>query len=101
VTIQCDGENLKIAELTELALANSASISRQLLAALPVGVKSIAIDLSQTDYMDCAGLGALVSLHKAARNLHQGVELKLLNPPPPIQQMFELTKMNHFFQLTH
>jgi anti-sigma B factor antagonist len=97
VTIQCDGENLRIAGIAELALANSAAIRRQLLAALPAGVKSVVIDLSQTDFMDCAGLGALVSLRKAARNRRNGVELKLLNPPPPIQQIFRLTKMDRIF----
>ena len=46
-------------------------------------------------------LGALVSLYKTAqdRNRSGGVMVRLLYPQPSVQQVFELTRMHHLFDI--
>ena len=64
-------------------------------------LETIEIDLEQTTMVDSCGLGALVSLYRAAlrRNLNGGVRMRLLNPQPPVQQLFELTRMHQLFEI--
>ena len=47
----------------------------------------------------CSGLGALFALYKAANTNHDGVTLRLVNPRPSIQQLFELTQLHQLFEI--
>lgn len=65
---------------------------------MPSSLNLIEIDLSQTRFVDSCGLGVLFALYKNAGN-NGGVSLRLLNPTPPIQQLFELTQMHQLFEI--
>jgi anti-anti-sigma factor len=68
---------------------------------LPDGVRTIEIDLSQVHEIDGAGLGALVSLYETA-NTHGrqgGITVRLTNLAPPVQQIIELARLHHLFEL--
>jgi anti-sigma B factor antagonist len=95
--VQARGETLAISGLKELAAANSQSFRDQVRAALTDGQKNIEIDLSQTMFIDSCGLGALISLHKAAC-AREG-QVKLLHPTPPVLQILELTRMHRIFEI--
>ena len=92
---------LSVSEIRELSAANARSFRNGVCAALDAHLNTIEIDLSQAGSVDSCGLGALVSLYKAAndRNRNGGVNVRLLNPKPPVQQMFELTRMHHLFEI--
>jgi anti-sigma B factor antagonist len=101
MNIQQQDGVLSITGLRELGAANAHSFRDEACAALPQRLKAIEIDLSHTSFVDSYGLGALVSLYKFANghNNDEGVVVRLLNPPAPVQQVFELTRMHHLFEI--
>jgi anti-sigma B factor antagonist len=96
--LQTKGETLRIFDITELGAANANAFRDQARAAMTNGHKHIEIDLSQTAFIDSCGLGALIALHKTACSRKGTV--RLLNPQPPVQQILELTRMHHIFQIS-
>jgi anti-sigma B factor antagonist len=92
---------LRIHGLRELSVANAHSFRDEAAAALDPELETVEIDFSEAGLVDSCGLGALVSLHKAANQINNngGVTMRLLNPPPPVQQVFELTRMHHLFEI--
>jgi len=95
--IQNDGETLRVSEIPELGAVASTSFRDQVRSALKEGQKNIEVDLSQTTFIDSCGLGALIALHKTACS--QKGTVRLLNPRPPVQQILDLTRMHHIFQI--
>src|SRR5437763_14469103 len=91
------GDTLTASDISELATATVNSFHSELGAALPAGVKQIDIDLSRTDFVDCGGLGALVSLRKKAGGPNGAVRIRVLNPPPAVRRMFNLMKLDRMF----
>jgi anti-anti-sigma factor len=92
---------LTISDIEELGTANSDTLQSALTAALPVAdsVRQIEIDFSETHFVDCGGLGALVALRKCARSHNSDVSVRLVNPPPPLQRMVTLMHMNEAFPI--
>lgn len=99
--IQQSNGTLRIIGLRELSVANAHSFRDEASAALDPELEAVEIDFSETGLVDSCGLGALVSLYKAANHVNNngGVTMRLLNPPPPVQQVFELTRMHHLFEI--
>ena len=63
------------------------------------GHTDVEIDLSETTFIDCAGLGALI----AVRNLtHQckGIA-RLMNPTPSVQQLLDFTRTGQLFDIVN
>ena len=105
---------LSISEIEELGEGNSESFRDRVQAALPASaLKAIEIDLAQTEFVDSCGLAALIAIHKSAAS-HNGngdgsghenangdgsVPVRLLNPPPPVQQILELTRLHRTFEI--
>ncbi len=56
----------------------------------------ILIDLNAIDFIDSAGLGAIVS---AMKNIGKKGELKLVHPRAQVKDMFELTRLNLVFNI--
>jgi anti-sigma B factor antagonist len=98
--IEHEGNNLRVSEIVELNAINASSFRDEVRAAMPASPETIEIDLSQTRFVDSSGLGALFALYKAANSTHDGVTLRLLNPRPSIQQLFELTQLHQLFEIS-
>src|SRR5690349_6160693 len=86
------GDTLRISSVTQLGEANAGPFRDWVHQALNDSHKNIEVDLSQTTFVDSSGLGALVSLHKAAAR--RAGTLRLVNPRPPVQQILELTRLD-------
>ena len=99
--IQRQNGTLSVNDVQELSAVNARWFRNEVCAALSPGLKEIEIDLSRISHVDSCGLGALVSVFKAAndRVRKEAVALRLLNLQPPVQQMFELTRMHHLFEI--
>ena len=64
-------------------------------------LQAVEIDLSQTQFIDSCGLGALIAVQKCATN-HNGngaVPVRLLNPTPSVQHLLELTRLHRNFEI--
>jgi anti-anti-sigma factor len=92
------GDTLNVSDIRELATATANSFQSQLSAALSESVKNIDLDLSQTTFVDCGGLGALVAIRKKASNGHTAT-VRLLNPPKPLQRIVTMMKMSDVFPI--
>jgi anti-sigma B factor antagonist len=97
--IEHEGNNLRVSDIIELNAINASSFRDEVRAAMPTTPQVIEIDLSQTRFVDSSGLGALFALYKTANGAHDGVTLRLLNPRPSIQQLFELTQLHQLFEI--
>ena len=97
--IVVQGDTLNVSEIRELATATANTFQSQLSAALSDSVKHIDLDLSQTTFVDCGGLGALVAIRKKASNGHGSATIRLLNPPKPLQHIVTMMKMSDVFPI--
>lgn len=94
-----EGPTLSVSEIPELSAVNSNQFRDRVQSSLPPSVHVIEVDLSETQFMDSCGLGALFALYKATGQGRNGVALRILNPTPPVLQLFELTQMHRLFEI--
>jgi anti-anti-sigma factor len=94
---------LSVTGLRELNAANAQAFRSALARALSRDLQAIEIDLSQTRAVDGAGLGALVALYETAKEhrKREGFAMRLSNPTPTVQQMIELARLHHLFEISH
>lgn len=92
-----NGDTLSVSEIDELVAATAGSFQSELATALSAQVRNIDLVFSNTAFVDCGGLGALVALRKKASNGHGAPTMRLLNAPRSLQQMISLMKMESVF----
>jgi anti-sigma B factor antagonist len=97
MNLSVDGETLRVSGVKELGASNSNAVRDKVRSALTDGQRNIEIDLSETNFLDSCGLGALIALHKTACG-RKGT-LRLLNPLPSVLQILELTRMHRIFEI--
>ena len=95
--MQIQGDTLRISGIKEIGAANANAFRDEARLAMTEAQRNVEIDLSETTFIDSWGLGALIALHKTACGC-KGM-LRLLNPPPPVQQILELTRMHRIFEI--
>lgn len=95
VTTRQEAGELTVIEVTgEADLYTAPQLRAALLNALET-TKWLAVDLKQVAYLDSTALGVLIGALKRARDA-QG-ELCLLNPPPQVQRVLEVTRLAKVF----
>lgn len=61
------------------------------------GAKALLINLSGVRYMDSSGIATLV---EAMQNcMKQGMRLRLVEPSPPVRDVFELARLGSIFEI--
>src|SRR5438046_1512152 len=101
MTIQQHNGTLTIRGVRDLFAEDARALRSDVCARFYPELTVIEIDLSESQQVDSCGLAALVALFKAA-NQHKkdgGVAVRLLNPQPAVQQMLELTRLHHLFEI--
>jgi len=76
----------------EVDLATAPALKNRLLELVTGGVTEIVVDLTQTDFLDSTGLGAVVAAYKRVR-AHDG-HLTLVATAPRVKRVFEITSLN-------
>jgi anti-anti-sigma factor len=92
---------LSVSGIRELNSANANSFRSAVATALSHDLQAVEIDLSQTRTVDGMGLGALVSLYETAKKdgNREHIAFRLTNPRPSVQQMIELARLHHLFEI--
>ena len=93
------GQTVRVSELHALGAANANVFQSAVGAALPGEFSRIDIALSETDFVDCRGVGALVALRTNARRRNANVTICLLNPPAHARRLLELTQTEQLFAI--
>jgi len=97
--IEKKGSILSVSDFTELNGINASSFRDEVKASVAADLKEIDIDFSQTRNVDTSGLGALFAIYKIANDGRDAVTLRLINPRPSIQQLFEITQLHQLFEI--
>lgn len=92
-----DGTVLHVSGVKELSAINSLGFRENVHAELRLRHQNIELDLSEIRFMDSQGLGALIGLQNKLAKRKGG--LKVLNPTPQAQKIFELTRMGRVFEI--
>src|SRR5437016_2028906 len=89
---------LTVAGFAELTAANSKLFRKKVCAALN-GHTVVEIDLSQTTFMDCAGLGALIPIRNSVRG--QKIVVRLINPMSQVQQLLNILRAGQILEIVN
>ena len=81
----------------ELDTSNVAQLYAELADLTREGVRHVAIDLAELEFLDSTGLSALIAAHKRTEAL--GGELILLSPSRDIRRLFEVTGLGTYFNV--
>ena len=87
---------LSVAGTRVLTTATASKFRERVFAALN-GHDVIEVDLSDTTFMDCGGLGALIALRNATRD--RNGRMRLLNPKPDVEQVLTLLEARRAFEI--
>jgi len=82
---------------TRVDAYNSAELKDRILRALEDDGQALVIDLSQVQFIDSSGLGALLSGYKNA-NLRAS-SFALAGVQPGVKSMFDLTRLHRVFEI--
>jgi len=93
------GETVNVSDVQQLAAGNAADFQSLIRAAMPRRPNRIDIDLSQTEFLDCNGVGALIALLKSARQRNAQVIVRLLGPTLSTQRLLRLTRLDSLFPI--
>jgi anti-anti-sigma factor len=99
--VQHQGAALNISEIDELAAGNSAVLKSSFLTLLNNSVKEVEIDLSNAEFIDCAGAGALAALRRDALRRDPGLRFSIRPPRPSLRRVFTLTGLGRLFPVEH
>jgi anti-sigma B factor antagonist len=91
-------DRFKMIKLTEKRLdaSNSSSFRSAVLNSIDTFQETVILDLSEVQFLDSSGLGALIAILKT-RN--ESSELILCGLSQNVERVFELTKMNKTFKV--
>jgi anti-sigma B factor antagonist len=92
-----EGRTVLVVGEERLDASNSGDLRETMLGILEPGGQQLVIDLSQVNFIDSSGLGALLSGFKSA-NLRSG-SLVLAGLQSRVQSMFELTRLHRVFDI--
>lgn len=76
----------------EVDLATAPTLKNRLLELVADGTTEIVVDLSNTDFLDSTGLGAVVAAYKRVR-AHEG-HLRLVATSARVKRVFEITNLD-------
>jgi len=86
-----------IVEAKKLDMSNTSEFKKAVALYLPSEIH-IVLDMSQVEFVDSTGLGAILSLLRDVRA--RGAELRLCSVQPRVMAMFELVRMQKIVPLS-
>ncbi|MGH9107393.1 MAG: STAS domain-containing protein [Acidimicrobiales bacterium] len=86
------GRSVDVVVTGELDLATAPKLRRELLAVVGSGMLRLTVDLRGVDFIDAAGIGALVEGANAASR--QGVDLVVRRPSRSVRRLFDVLALH-------
>lgn len=99
MNIETKKTTLLISGITELTAAKSTAFKNDVRDNLGDAIKEVIVDCSLIEFIDSSGLGALISVNKAADQ--HGAELSLKSPSPTATQLLELTRLHRVLKISN
>jgi anti-anti-sigma factor len=100
VAVERHGD-LVVAHLSgEVDMANAAYVHDELIRSVPNDAAGLAIDLTETRYLDSAGIALLFDLAKRLGRRRQDLRL-VLPPTSPLQRVLALTEVDSVAPIHH
>lgn len=81
----------------EIDLFNTSEIKQSLQQAIAANQFRIIVNMERVAYIDSTGIGVFLSVLKTLRD--SGGDLKLAALSPAVEKVFQLTRLNGFFQV--
>jgi anti-anti-sigma factor len=81
----------------ELDVSNVDQLSEMLADLAQKGVRHIALNLAELDFVDSTGLSAIIAAHERAQVV--GGELIIFSPQPAIRRLFAVTSVDHYLNI--
>ena len=79
----------------KITSTSSGTLQTTIRGLIPEG-KRVVLDLTDVNYMDSSGLGALVGVYLSAKRQH--CELKLINLNQRLKELFRITRLGPVFE---
>jgi anti-sigma B factor antagonist len=79
----------------KITSTSSGTLQTTIRGLIPEG-KRVVLDLTDVNYMDSSGLGALVGVYLSAKRQH--CELKLINLNQRLKELFRITRLGSVFE---
>jgi anti-anti-sigma factor len=101
MNIELHNGTLRVSGVRELSTVTARAFRSYVCEHMSRNIDVIEIDLSEARAVDGCGLGALMSIYKAANEQHPlgEVVVRLMHPPAPALQLFEFTRMHQIFDI--
>ncbi|QKS70164.1 STAS domain-containing protein [Paenalkalicoccus suaedae] len=81
----------------EVYVSDASLLREKLLPYVEEGKANFHFDFSEVTFIDSAGLGVLVAIHKRATQ--NNGEVRILNARGSVKEIFTLTRLHHVFQM--
>ena len=91
ITVTHAGNATVVVPVGDLDMAVAPELSQALKELIDQGRRQLVLDLGQVDYVDSAGLGALVASIKRARGA--GGDIRLCALQPDVRSIFDMTRL--------
>ena len=92
-----EGEPTEVTLVGELDAFSARDLRDCLRGMINADQHSIVIDCTALNFIDSTALGVLVAAMKRAR--HNGGDIKLRGPQPPVKQLFDLMGLSRVFDI--
>lgn len=89
------GDHVVVSLYDELTVTDAADLREQLYHKIEEGCAKFIIDMERLSFIDSAGLGILVAVHK--RTKERGGQLKIRHAKGPVYKVFEMTRLTTVF----
>ncbi len=93
------GRRLRVSDVPELTAANAGTFEAAVCAEFPRDLGELYIDLGGARWLDCGGIGALISIRNCARNQNGNTTVHLANAGPAAWRALRLTGASELFAL--
>jgi anti-anti-sigma factor len=98
IEIEIEEKALAVIGFAEMTAANSKLFRKRVCAALN-GHTVVEINLSQTTFMDCAGLGALIAICNLVRG--RKIRVRLINPTFRVYQLLHIMRAGQILEIVN